>query len=69
MKDKCINYWNRFNEYKESAEQYEFIAILQLDLYLTPKYNELLSNFDEEEAEKFIKSMELIFDNFGIEYD
>ena len=45
MKDKCINYWNKFNEYKESAEQYEFITILQLDLYLTPKYNKLLSNF------------------------
>jgi hypothetical protein len=69
MKDKCIDYWNKFSKYKETAEQHEFTIILQLDLYLTPRYNKLLNNFEEERAKKFIKSMELIFDNFGIEYE
>ena len=69
MKDKCINYWNKFNEYKESAEQHEFITILQLDLYLTPRYKSLINNFNEEKGVKFIKVMEIIFEEFGIKYD
>ena len=69
MKEKCIEYWNKFTNYKETAEQYEFPTILMLDSYLTPRYNKLMKNFNDESANKFMEGMKIIFDNFGIEYD
>ena len=69
MKDKCIKYWNIYSKYKETAEQHEFPTLLSLDFYLTPRYKSLINNFDEEKGVKFIKGMEIIFEELGIEYD
>lgn len=69
MKNKCIKYWNIFSEYKKSAEQHEFPTLLLLDSYLTPRYKSLINNFDEEKGAKYIEAMEMIFKDFGIEYD
>ena len=69
MKNKCIKYWNIFSEYKKSAEQHEFPTLLLLDLYITPRYKSLINNFNEENGVKYIEIMEIIFKEFGIEYD
>ena len=69
MKDKCIKYWDVFSKYKETAEQHEFPTLLLLDLYLTPRYKLLINNFDEEKGVKFIKGMEIVFKELGIDYD
>lgn len=69
MKEKCIKYWNLYSKYKETAEQHEFLTLLMLDKYLNPRYKSLINNFNDEKGEKFIKGMEEIFKNFGINYD
>ena len=36
---------------------------------LTPRYKSLINNFNEEKGLKFIKGMEIIFEELGIKYD
>lgn len=62
--------WNKFSEYKERAEQHEFVAIAMLDMKLVPLYNDLHNNWDEHHAEIFARYMkEKVFSHFGIKED
>ena len=60
--------WEKFNEYKETAEQHEFVRLIMLDMKLVPAYNDLKNNYDETHAKIFINVMKKVLDSFGIKY-
>lgn len=57
--------WKRFDEIKDTAEQYMFPALLMWDLKLTPLYKDLHKNWDTRHAEVFLKGMDVMFKSFG----
>lgn len=57
--------WARFNDIKNTAEQYMFPHILFWDIKLTPLYNDLIKNWDEHHAEVFLKGMDVMFQSLG----
>lgn len=50
--------WSKFNQYKENAEQHEFVRLFMLDSQLVPAYNDLINNYTDEHADIFIQVME-----------
>ena len=59
--------WSKLEEYKENAEQHEFVKLMMLDSQLVPAYNDLINNYNEEHADIFIRVMEnKIFPMLGI---
>lgn len=65
-KEKVEALWNKFEQYKETAEQHEFLFLLMLDKRLTLAYNDLKNNWNEDHADIFIRSMENVIKTFGI---
>lgn len=65
-KEKVEALWNKFEQYKETAEQHEFLFLLMLDTRLALAYNDLKNNWNEEHADIFIRSMENVIKTFGI---
>lgn len=65
-KEKVEALWNKFGQYKETAEQHEFPFLLMLDARLTFAYNDLKNDWNEEHADIFIRSMENVIKTFGI---
>ena len=64
---KKVEYlWKKYNEYKETAEQHEFVRLLMFDMKLVPAYNDLHENYTKEHAEIFIKIMNKVLKSFGI---
>lgn len=59
--------WARFNKLKEEAEQYMFVDIFLFDSKLTPYYNDLKVNWNEDHAKIFIEAMDAMFKHFGID--
>lgn len=58
--------WAKFDELKETAEQYMFPKLMFWDVKLTPMYEDLKKNWDEHHALIFMKYMGLMFESFGI---
>lgn len=58
--------WKAFENYKENAEQHEFVSLAMYDLKLTPAYNDLHENYNEEHADIFIRCMKKVLTSFGI---
>lgn len=67
MKEKIEELWNKYNEFKITAEQHLFPIILSYDMLLEPKYKDLQENWTDEHAEIFIKGLDIVFNKLGIE--
>lgn len=59
--------WTLWTDYKDMAEQHDFVAILMVDRKLIPLYEDLHKNWDPKHAEIFASMMrEQVFPYFGI---
>ena len=67
--EKVEHLWKKYNEYKENAEQHEFVRLFMFDMKLEPAYKDLHENYTKEHAEKFIKIMKKVLESFGIKGD
>lgn len=56
----------KFDEYKETAEQHEFVKLFMLDAKIVPAYNDLQKNYTEEHAEIFIRVMTKVLESLGV---
>ena len=65
-KEKVDFLWNKFEEYKRTAEQHEFIQLFMYDSKLFPLYYDLQVNYTEEHAEIFIRVMTKVLTGFGV---
>lgn len=65
-KQKVEYLWERFDKYKETAEQYEFLKLFILDMRIVPYYDDLKENYTEEHAEIFIRVMIKVLNSLGI---
>lgn len=66
-KEEVEQLWDKYNSYKETAEQHMFQYLIIFDVALIPAYNDLKENWDDEHADKFIKGMEqIVFPKLGI---
>ena len=60
--------WKAFENYKEHAEQHEFIRLAMYDSKLIPAYNDLHENYNDEHVDIFIRGMKKVLLSFGIDY-
>jgi hypothetical protein len=68
IKEEVDKLWKQYNDYKEIAEQYQFVQIFIFDKTLIPAYKDLKDNWSVEHAKIFIKSLKnIIFPKLGIE--
>lgn len=68
MKEEIEELWKKYNDYKETAEQYEFVLLLRFDSLLVPAYKDLQENYTDEHAKIFINGMKnIVFKKLGIE--
>lgn len=58
--------WKRFDDLKNTAEQYMFAKLAFWDFKLTPLYKDLCENWDDHHAEVFLKGMDVMFQSFGL---
>ena len=58
--------WALYEQYKETAEQYEFPMLLLYDMTLIPQYNQLRENYDEEKAKLLIKNLKFVLNKFTV---
>lgn len=59
--------WKNYEQYKERAEQHEFIELLMLDYDFVPLYEDLKKNWNEHHAEAFLKGLSIVGQHFGFE--
>lgn len=59
--------WAKFDKIKDEAEQYMFPELMFWDMKLTPLYNDLMENWDDDHAEVFMKGMNVMFKSLGVE--
>ena len=67
MREQIAIMWEKYNNFKQTAEQYQFPTIFMYDMILEPIYNELQENWSDEHAEIFVKILYIVFNNLGIE--
>lgn len=61
--------WEKYNEYKETAEQHEFVQLFLFDSKLVPAYEDLKNNWNIDHANTFIRGMlNTVFPTLGIDY-
>ena len=65
--EKVEYLWEKYNKYKETAEQHEFVRLFMLDARLIPAYNDLHTNYNKEHAEAFTRVMTKVLKSFGVE--
>ena len=67
MREQVNEVWEKYNSFKETAEQHDFVKLLMFDSKLIPAYNDLQNNWDDDHAQKFINVMKnVVFKQFGI---
>lgn len=66
LKERISKIWERYEKYKDTAEQADFPILFLFDTCVVPEHDDLLENFSVEHAEIFIKNMEYIFKMLGI---
>ena len=60
--------WQKYENYKETAEQHMFPQLVLYDMILIPSYKDLQTNWNDEHADVFIRGMESqVFKKLGIE--
>ena len=57
--------WSNYEAYKETAEQHEFLLIFMTDLKLVPLYKDLKENWNDHNAEIFMKCLGEVGKQFG----
>ena len=68
--EEVNRYWYAFEEYKEIAQQHEFMQLFIWDTKLIPMYNDLQQNYTEEHAAIFIRVMKKVLKSlYGEEYE
>lgn len=68
MRKQVEEVWKKYNDFKETAEQHDFVKLVMFDSKLIPAYNDLQKNWNEYHAQKFINGMKnVVFKQFGIE--
>lgn len=68
MRKQVEEVWKKYNDFKETAEQHDFVKLVMFDSKLIPAYNDLQKNWNEDHAQKFINGMKnAVFKQFGIE--
>ena len=68
MRKQVEEVWKKYNDFKETAEQHDFVKLIMFDSKLIPAYNDLQKNWNEDNAQKFINGMKnVVFKQFGIE--
>ena len=68
MKEEVEELWRRYNQFKETAEQHDFVKLIMFDAKLIPAYNDLQKNWSDDHAQKFINGMHIVFDKLGIKW-
>lgn len=58
--------WDKYNDYKETAEQHEFVKLLFFDVNLNPGYKDLHENYCDEHADIFIRCLTNVLNNLGV---
>lgn len=67
MREQVNEVWEKYNSFKKTAEQHDFVKLLMFDSKLIPAYNDLQNNWDDDHAQKFINAMKnVVFKQFGI---
>jgi len=66
MKEQIEEMWKKYNSFKETAEQHDFVKLIMFDAKLIPAYNDLKKNWNEDHAKKFINGMNIVFNKLGI---
>lgn len=61
--------WQRYSQYKETAEQHEFVDLLIFDNYLIAQYEDIQRNYAEDRAKILIKNLKFVFNKLGIMYE
>ena len=68
MRKQVEEVWKKYNDFKETAEQHDFVKLIMFDSKLIPAYNDLQKNWNEDHAQKFINGMKnVVFKQCGIE--
>lgn len=68
--EDCNRLWEKFEKYKETAEQYEFLNLLVMDSKLKPAHEDLNKRWDPEHGKVFARTMKyVVFPRLGIEED
>ena len=65
--EKVKYLWKKFDEYKQKAEQHEFIRLFMLDSKLIPAYKDLQTNYNDEHAEMFIRGLSNVLTSLGVD--
>ena len=60
----CMQKWEK---YKETAEQHAFVDIYVLDRWITIMYEDICQRWDDEHAKILMKYFDAAFKKFGIE--
>lgn len=67
MRKRVEEIWKKYNDFKETAEQHDFVKLVMFDSKLIPAYNDLQKNWNEDHAQKFINGMKnIVFKQFEI---
>ena len=66
MKEKVEEMWAKYNAFKETSEQHDFVKLIMFDMRLVPAYNDLQKNWDNNHAQTFINGMNIVFNKLGI---
>ena len=68
MRKQVEEVCKKYNDFKETAEQHDFVKLIMFDSKLIPAYNDLQKNWNDDHAQKFINGMKnVVFKQFGIE--
>ena len=66
-KEQVEALYSKFRQYTETAEQHEFPYLLQYDMIISPGYEDLQNNWNEEHADSFIRGVSKLLKHLGIE--
>ena len=67
MREQIAIMWEKYNNFKQIAEQHQFPTIFMYDIILEQTYKDLQENWSDEHAEIFIKGLNIVFNKLGIE--
>lgn len=65
----CNKLMDCYNQYKETAEQHQFVQLLLYDTKLIPAHRDLNTNWNPEHGAVFVRAMKnIVFPRLGIQY-
>ena len=68
--DYCNELMDKYNSYKEIAEQHQFPLLLLMDTMLIPAHKDLNKNYTQEHGETFVRGMKnSMFPKLGIAWE